>query len=136
MLPTTPRSTAVATSSSTPTDNTNTTTEQQQTTPATPTQDDIVVQSVNPADMDVSETSEFALYQLYKRNFDTDTIDDLSLLKEPADQTVTRILKNRFNNTQPDINGGTSQFYTYLGPTIIAINPYQKSKHYKNHVKT
>ncbi|KAG2393751.1 hypothetical protein C9374_007282 [Naegleria lovaniensis] len=113
--------------------------QQQQPPSSTPQEDSevVVVQSVNPNELDsANETSEFALYQLYKRNFESDTIDDLSLLKEPTDQTVTRILRNRFYNQQPDINGGTSQFYTYLGPTIIAVNPYQKTKHYKNHVKT
>jgi len=91
---------------------------------------------VNAMNVDDNESSEFALYQLYKRNFDQDTLDDLSLLKEPTDETVTRILKNRYNNSRQETNGGSMQFYTYLGPTIIAVNPYQKTKNYKNPVKT
>ncbi|KAL9644311.1 hypothetical protein ABK040_005772 [Willaertia magna] len=116
-----------------------TTTDQQ--TSLTPTNSSVsllsnATEATTVTNIDDDNASEFQLYQLYKRNFENNTIDDVSLLKHVSDEELTKILKNRFFNKNPETNGGTEQFYTYLGPTIIAVNPYKKTKLYKNYVKT
>jgi myosin-1 len=70
-----------------------------------------------------------ALYERFQRNFDEDTLDDLVLLNEPTDVSITQLLKNRYNSKE------SANIYTYIGPTIVSLNPYHKLDIYANEVK-
>lgn len=65
--------------------------------------------------------SQQELFERYKRDLRPETCDDLIVLKEPTDTNITDILKNRFEN---------DNIYTYLGSTLVSVNPYKKTNHY------
>jgi len=66
------------------------------------------------------------LFEEYKRDFSEDTLDDLALQKDPTDVSITEVLAARYNK---------DQIYTYLGNTIVSVNPYKKTSLYRNETK-
>jgi myosin-1 len=66
-----------------------------------------------------------SLFEKYKRDLKAESLDDLIVLKEPTDTNITDVLKNRYKE---------NSIYTYLGSTVVSVNPYKKTPHYSSEV--
>eukprot|EP00761_Pharyngomonas_kirbyi_P008029 gb/GECH01008040.1/.p1 GENE.gb/GECH01008040.1/~~gb/GECH01008040.1/.p1 ORF type:complete len:1589 (+),score=433.96 gb/GECH01008040.1/:1-4767(+) len=63
----------------------------------------------------------------YQRSFEEGKWDDLTLMENPTEESITEVLKNRYKQ---------GNIYTYIGPVCVSVNPYKKVPLYGSETKT
>lgn len=56
-------------------------------------------------------------YTSFSSKKDANSIEDMVLISKVTDPTITENLKKRYL---------ADSIYTYIGPTLVAVNPYKK----------